>query len=94
MGRYPTHKAAVIRLYLQGLTTPDIAARTAHTKQAVDRYIQGFERLRLLAAKFAREELPLLTGMSQGLIEQYLGLLDQHGLTPAAPKEVRRRAMS
>jgi transposase len=94
MGRYPTHKAAVVRLYLQGLTTPDIAARTAHSKQAVDRYIQGFERLRLLAGTYAREELPLLTGMSQGLIEQYLGLLDEHGLTPAAPKEVRRRALS
>jgi hypothetical protein len=56
MGRWPTHKQAVIRLYLQGLTSPDIAARTRHTKQAVDRYIEGFERLRLLAAKFA--EIP------------------------------------
>jgi hypothetical protein len=91
MGRWPTHKQAVIRLYLQGLTSPDIAARTHHTKQAVDRYIQGFERLRLLAAKFAPEELPLLTGMSQGLIDQYLALLDEHGFT--VPKEVRRRAM-
>jgi len=75
----PTHKAAVIRLYLQGLTTPDIAARTHHTKQAVDRYLQGYERLRLLAAKFAPEELPLRTGRSQGLIDQYLALLDEHG---------------
>lgn len=93
MGRWPTHKQAVIRLYLQGLITPDIAARTHHTKQAVDRYIEGFERLRLLAAKFAPEELPLLTGMSQPLIDQYLALLDQHRLATAR-KEVRRRATS
>jgi hypothetical protein len=94
MGRWPTHKQAIIRLYLQGLTTPDIAARTHHTKQGVDRYLEGFERLRLLAAKFAPEELPLLTGMSQDLIDQYLALLDQHRLATTARKEVRRRAMS
>jgi hypothetical protein len=88
------HKQAVIRLYLQGLTTPDIAARTRHTKQAVDRYIEGFERLRLLAAKFAPEELPLLTGMSRGLIDQYLALLDEHGLATTAPKKVKRHATS
>jgi hypothetical protein len=94
MGRWPTHKQAIIRLYLQGLTSPDIAARTRHTKQAVDRYIQGFERLRLLAAKFAPEELPLLTGMSQPLIDQYLALLDEHGLATTAPKKVKRHATS
>jgi DNA-binding transcriptional ArsR family regulator len=94
MGRWPTHKQAVIRLYLAGLTSPDIAARTHHTKQAVDRYLQGFERLRLLAAKFAPEELPLLTGMSQPLIDQYLALLDEHGLIPIARKEVKRHAKS
>jgi Protein of unknown function (DUF1670) len=51
MGSYPTHKAIIVRLYLQGLTTPAIAARTYHSKEAVDRYLRGFERVRLLAAK-------------------------------------------
>jgi hypothetical protein len=78
MGSFPTHKAAIIRLYLSGLTTPDIAARTYHTKHAVDRYIRAFERVRLLASKFAREELPLLTGMSERLVAEYLVLLDEH----------------
>jgi hypothetical protein len=33
--------------------------------------------------------------MSQGLIDQYLALLDEHGLATTAPnKEVRQRAMS
>ena len=97
MGSYPTHKAAVIRLYLDGLTTPDIAARTYHSKEAVDRYIRGFERVRLLATRFAREELPLLTGMSEGLVDQYLALLDDHGPATMAAKaatEVKRRASS
>ena len=94
MGSFPTHKAAVVRLYLDGLTTPDIAARTYHSKEAVDRYIQGFERVRLLATKFSREELPLLTGMSEGLVAQYLDLLEAHGLAGAPAKKVRHRVSS
>ena len=92
MGSFPTHKAAVVRLYLEGLTTPDIAARTYHTKEAVDRYIRSFERVRLLAPKFSAEELPLLTGMSESLIAQYLGLLEEHGLWQRADQEVNQSA--
>ena len=84
LGCFPTHKAAIIRLYLQGLLTPEIARRTYHSKEAVDRYIQGFERVRLLASKFAREQLPLLAGMSPRLVDQYLALLEEH-----RPQEVR-----
>jgi hypothetical protein len=61
---------------------------------AVDHYIQRFERLRRLAARFAPEELPLLTGMPQPLIDQYLALLDQHRLVTCARKKVRQRATS
>jgi len=92
MGSYPTHKAAVIRLYVSGLTTPDIAARTYHSKEAVDNYIRGFERVRLLAANYAREELPLLTGMSPGLVDQYLALIDEHGLATKQTNEVAQHA--
>jgi len=83
MGSFPTHKAAIIRLYLSGLTTPDIASRTYHSKEAVDRYIRGFERVRLLARNYAREELPLLTGMSVSVIDQYLTLLTDLAATGA-----------
>ena len=41
IGSWPTHKAAIIRLYLEGLTTPEIASRTYHAKKSVDRYIDG-----------------------------------------------------
>lgn len=90
MGSFPTHKAAIFALYLEGLTTPDIAARTYHSKEAVDRYIRGFDRVRLLAPKFAPEELPLLTGMSMPLVQQYLDLFRGHGVaTTRASKEAR-----
>jgi hypothetical protein len=80
MGAWPTHKAAIIRLYVEGLTTPEIAARTFHTKHSVDRYIEGFERVRLLAAKHPPEELPLLCQMAPSVVRQYLAILDEHQL--------------
>jgi hypothetical protein len=77
-GVIPTHKAAIIRLYLRGMLTPDIARLSYHSKEAVDRYIRGFERVRLLSSKFPKEDLPLLAGMSEGVIEEYLALLAQY----------------
>lgn len=94
MGSFPTHKAAIIRLYLEELTTPDISARTYHSKEAVDRYIQSFEWVRLLATKFSREELPPLTRMPEELLYKYLGPLDVHGLASAPVKKVRHRVSS
>jgi hypothetical protein len=94
MGSYPTHKAIIVRLYLEGLTTPDIAARTYHTKESVDRYIRGFERVRLLAPQHPLEELPLLTGLAPGVVRQYLELLDEHRQLTARGEEVRHRASS
>ena len=94
MGSWPTHKAAIIRLYLEGLTCPEIASRTYHAKKSVDRYIDGFEKVRLLAPKFAPEELPLLTGMSPNVVAQYLAILEEHelGRPVVARRRVNRRA--
>ncbi len=89
MGSWPTHKAAIIELYLRGLTTPEIASRSHHSKVAVDRYIQGFERVRLLAVKHPEEELPLLTGMTPHVVTQYLAILEEHHL--GRPVYRRRR---
>lgn len=89
MGSWPTHKAAIVRLYLQGLTTPEIASRTYHSKRSVDRYIEGFERVRLLEANYSREELPLLTGLSPNVVAQYLAILDEHRPSPSRRRSVR-----
>ena len=75
----------------EGLTTPEIASRTDHSKRSVDRYIEGFEKVRLLEAKYAREELPLLTGMSASRVGQYLAILDEHRLGRPV---LRRRRVS
>lgn len=80
MGRFPTHKALIVRLYLEGMLTPDIARRTYHTKGSVDRYIRDFDKIRLLAQRFTPPELPTLTGLSEGLISEYLTLAQEFGL--------------
>jgi hypothetical protein len=89
MGSWPTHKAAIVRLYLEGLTTPEIASRTFHDKRSVDGHIEAFERVRLLAAKHPEEELPLLTGLRPSLVAQYLAILEEHQL--GRPAYCRRR---
>ena len=69
-----THKKKIIEHYLQGMFTPEIAKRTYHSKEAVDRYINDFEKVKTLALRFEKEELPALTRMSESLIEEYLKL--------------------
>jgi len=93
MGSWPTHKVAIVRPYLERLTTPQIASRTYHAKKSVDRYIEGFERVRLLDAKHPHEELPLLTG-PPGVVAQYLAILDEYqlGRPVHRPRRVRSHA--
>jgi Protein of unknown function (DUF1670) len=71
------------------LTTPEIASRTYHANKSVDRYIEGFERVRLLAAKHPDEELPLLCAMSPNVVAQYLAILDEHELGRPAVRRLR-----
>ena len=54
--------------------TPKIAKRTYHSKKALDRHINDFEKVKTLALRFEKEELPALTRMSESLIEEYLKL--------------------
>ena len=66
-----------------------IAQEMGMTPPALYRYIDGFERVRLLAAKHPREELSLLCAMSPHVVTQYLAILDEHQL--GRPVYRRRR---
>lgn len=70
-----THKAKVIELYLKRYLTPDIARITNHSREAVDRYIRGFEIVRMLKEKFNEKHIPVLAQMSKPLVKQYLELI-------------------
>ncbi len=43
-----THKREIITLYLHGYLTPDIAMKTNHSKEAVDRYIKDYHKVETL----------------------------------------------
>ncbi|NIP28765.1 MAG: DUF1670 domain-containing protein, partial [Phycisphaerae bacterium] len=43
-----THKREIITLYLEGYLTPEIAIKTNHSKDSVDRYIYDYHRVELL----------------------------------------------
>ena len=76
-----THKKEIITLYLQGHLTPTIAAKTKHSKEAVDRYIRDYETVKLVrTATDDIDKISRITKLSKRVIAQYLDLIPQHSL--------------
>jgi len=76
-GNKVTHKALVVRLYLDGLTTTEIARKLYHSEVAVDNYIGTFDKVALLHLYgVTRQHMRFLTGRSRALIDQYLRLVN------------------
>ena len=74
-----THKKEIITLYLQGHLTPTIAAKTKHSKEAVDRYIRDYEVVKTVrAATDDIDKISQITKLSKRVISQYLDLIPQH----------------
>ena len=72
-----THKKEIITLYLEGYLTPEIASKTNHSKEAVDRYIKDFQRVKLLWENDIRdpENMANVARLSKRVIQQYVDLL-------------------
>ena len=72
-----THKREIITLYLEGYLTPDIAAKTYHSKEAVDRYIADYHRVELLWKHGITEleQISRLSRLSKSVVHQYIDLL-------------------
>ena len=74
-----THKKEIVTLYLQGHLTPTIAAKTKHSKEAVDRYIRDYEIVKTRSVP----QLTILTKYRRlpdslkRVISQYLDLMPQ-----------------
>ena len=74
-GSRPTHKGIILNLYEQGVDPTDIARRTRHGLDAVDRYIKAYERVKGLCNKgLNREEIGKMTGLSQKVVDAYLNI--------------------
>lgn len=72
-----THKREIITLYLQGYLTPDIALKTHHSKEAVDRYIKDYHKVEILWKYQITDldQISQLTRLSKKVAQQYMDLL-------------------
>jgi len=97
-GSRPTHKGIILSLYEQGVDPTDIARRTNHGLDAVDRYIKAYERVKGLCRKgLDRHEISKVTGFSVKLVDAYVSVAKHFHpklSTPAAKlsdRKVRRK---
>ncbi len=72
-----THKREIITLYLEGFLTPEIATKTHHSKEAVDRYIKDYHKVETLWQHeiTALEQISHLSHLSKRVVQQYIDLL-------------------
>jgi hypothetical protein len=72
-----THKREIITLYLHGYLTPDIALKSNHSKEAVDRYIKDYHKVETLWRHEITDldEISQLTRLSKKVAQQYIDLL-------------------
>jgi len=82
-----THKREIITLYLEGYLTPDIALKTNHSKEAVDRYIRDYHRVEILWRHgiTGLDQICQLTRLSKRVVHQYVDLL---------PDKIRHNALA
>ena len=72
-----THKREIITLYLEGYLTPEIALKTNHSKEAVDRYIKDYHKVEILWKHHITDldQISQLTRLSKRIVHQYVDLL-------------------
>ncbi len=82
VGRGQTHKAEIIRLYLEDYTYSEIKRKTRHSIGAIKRYLESFSKV--LMAKHVGitnlSELISITGLSEYLLKQYLQIISDSEL--------------
>ncbi len=74
-----THKREIITLYLEGYFTPEIAMKTKHSKEAVDRYIRDYHRVELVWKNGITDldQISQLIRLSKRVVQQYVDLLPE-----------------
>lgn len=72
-----THKREIITLYLDGYFTPEIAMKTKHSNEAVDRYIRDYQRVEVLWENGITnlDHIVQLVRLSKRVVQQYVDLL-------------------
>jgi len=79
IGRGQTHKVKIIGMYLDGKTYSEIKLTARHSSGAIKRYIESFTKVVMAQSKgiYERKEISTVTGISEGLVKQYLELIKE-----------------
>jgi len=79
MGRGTTHKRKILNLYEKGVQPPDIARKTEHDLESVDRYIKDYERIKFLVRRGINKiQIQHLTGRGSSVITQYIDIIGKY----------------
>jgi hypothetical protein len=83
IGRGQTHKAQILRRWLQGETYDQLVLRTRHSLVSIRRYVQTFVRvLQLHQQGFEDSQIALLVQIGLPLVQEYLAVWQEND-TPA-----------
>ncbi len=79
IGRGQTDKVKIIGMYLDGKTYSEIKLSARHSSGAIKRYIESFTKVLMAQSKgiYERKEISAVTGISEGLVKQYLELIKE-----------------
>ena len=91
-GRGISHKRPILKMYLLGLPPSEVAKRSGHTLESVERYIEPFFRIVCLHSE--RKEVGAicrLTKLSRSLVEEYLALYQDLTTDPVLAEPLAKR---
>ena len=90
-----THKREIITLYLEGYLTPDIALKTNHSKEAVDRYIRDYHKVDTLWKHGITDldQISQLSHLSKRVAQQYIDLLPDKLRKEVTPSQTPYEAL-
>jgi hypothetical protein len=78
-GSRPTHKKEIVRLFEQGLEPPDVARETCHSLKSVERYLQDYERVKLLLKRgMETDEISSTIGRGRTVVLEYVEIAHEY----------------
>jgi hypothetical protein len=81
IGRGTSHKAIAVRMFLEYATYSAIAQKTGDTPASLQRYLKDFVAVvNALELGIPEHQLPVVTGLSAGLVAEYVALYKQYNL--------------
>ena len=91
-GRGVTHKRTILKTYLLGWPPTEVAKRTGHSLQSVERYIGPFFQVACLYTENKTlAAICRLTKLSSGLVEEYIALYQELAADPIFAEPLTKR---